>query len=594
LAEAQLLSNPSSLRHNLEVQVEWADSLTSSRRDLARRFLAVAEEIIAPSERTGPDRAQLLGEAEILADRVAELDQEIGDATAMVRETRVALVSALDARVSSLSQAAAVAERAERLELETQIQELKGEVAKLRGAEEVEEANDPLDSADRTLAAFALVVAEEYDRLRNQQALQEELRLFLGDLRLFDEMNMPPSARSGGGGSEDPGCGPSACAVGAGSPADIPMMHSQPEHSEGKLVESAMTPASLARLHEQITARLNERERSVRSLAEEDGFVTRETTVGAALVAFRGDGSASSTMGPKVGTALAFAWPLGVGLGLTVEPSLGGRAHRGGSSFFTELAGELRENFLGTFREGSGLWQVTSWQKGRVLSEPLAPPGYLEPGRLELGLMGRIALLLGSEWQVEAEGGADGVRYEPEDWQGLDRQGFNGGLGLAWQELARSARISLRASHYEFPNSQAQWEKRREDDRVGVEVSGALEGNLVARLSLGGSWNQSRLPAYDFWLARTAVVLSTRLGRGTLQGYAALSRQAYLNPGPEDARIAPSDQDSGSVLSLQYAHPVDSTHMVATRVGWSRSQTGFRNDFYNRFQVGLHLTFREM
>ena len=591
-AEAQLLSDPASLRHDLEVQTAWADSLVLSRRDAALRFLAVAEEIVAIPDGLGPEGTELLIEAQGLSHRMASLDQEVGEATAMVRGSRERLISVLESRVASLRRAAADADPSQRASVEAQARSLEAEADALRADEGDFEAEDPLAPAAPTLSALARVVAEEHERLEALQALQEELRLFLGDLRLFDETGMPPSARSGEGGEQDPGCEPSACAVGGASPADLPLMHSQPDDPGEGLAGTVTTPASLARLHEQIAAWVEDPELSATGLAQEDGVVARETRLGVGLLAFRGDGSASSTVGPRVGTSLVFSWLLGEDVGLTVEPSVGGRALRAGATTFTELAGEVRETLTGSFRDGRARWQVTSWQKGRYLSDPLSPPGYLEPGRAEGGLVGRVSLPLSSTWQLNAESGADAVRYEPQDWEGLDRHGLNAALGLAWRGASRAAGLALRGSYHGFPHSVADWEERRNDTRVGVEMSGSLEGKLLARLSAGGSWNESRIPAYDFWLARTALVVSAPWGKGSLQGYAALAHQDYLNPGPEDARIAPSDQDSGSVLSLQYGHPLDPTHTLMIRAGWSSSQTGFRNDFYERFGVSAHLTFR--
>lgn len=189
-------------------------------------------------------------------------------------------------------------------------------------------------------------------------------------------------------------------------------------------------------------------------------------------------------------------------------------------------------------------------------------------------------------------GGADGIRYEPDDWRVLDRQGINTALGVAWRGASRSARLSVRGSHHGFPHPLVEWGGRRVDTRVGVDVGGSLEGKQLVRLSFGGSWNHSRFPAYDFRSLRAALVVSTPWGKGSLQGYAAVAHQVYQNPGPEDARVAPSDQDSGSILSLQYLYPLDSTRMLMLRGGWSRSQTGFRDDFYERFGIGVHLIFR--
>jgi protein-L-isoaspartate(D-aspartate) O-methyltransferase len=55
---------------------------------------------------------------------------------------------------------------------------------------------------------------------------------------------------------------------------------------------------------------------------------------------------------------------------------------------------------------------------------------------------------------------------------------------------------------------------------------------------------------------------------------------------------APSDQDTGSILALQLTRPMDATHALAFRAEWSRSETGFRNDFHQRFGASVRVTFR--
>jgi len=557
---AQFLNEPGSLRHAFETQAQWAEGLASSHREAALRFLTVVEEILALPNSAGPERTELLGEAQRLSDLMASLEEQLLEANTMVRET--------------------------------QARALEAEVEGLWVGEGGVEVAGPLDSAAGTLSALARVVADEFERLKALRSLQEELRLFLGDLRLFDGMNLPPSARSGGEGGQDPGCSPVACAITGSSPADVPLMNVQPETPGGGGVGVALTLVSLARLFERVIGHAGVVELPVRHLSQQEMAVTRDLVMGAAGVAFRDDGSESSVLGPRGSYSFVFSMPLGRSTGLTVEPSVGGQALRGGSSVFTELAGEVRERLTGVVFGGRSSWQVTSWQKGRFLSESLPPPGYLEPGRAEAGLSGRMIRPLDSGWEISAEGGADGVRYEPEDWKLLNRQGITGALGAAWRGTSKAVSFAMRGSHHGFPDSPTEWEERRVDTRLGAEVNGSLEGKLLARLSLGGSWNQSRLPAYDFRLARAALTVSLPWGKGSFQGYAALAHQLYLNPGPEDARVAPSDQDSGSVLSLQYARPLDGTRMLLVRGGWSRSQTGFRNDFYERFGMSVHLSFR--
>jgi hypothetical protein len=130
------------------------------------------------------------------------------------------------------------------------------------------------------------------------------------------------------------------------------------------------------------------------------------------------------------------------------------------------------------------------------------------------------------------------------------------------------------------------------DTRFGAVADWTLEGRVVLRLSVGGAWNDSRLSAYDYRSARAAVVFSAPWRSSSIQVYGALSHRNYLHPGPEDALVAPSDQVTGSIVVLQLTRPFLATHSMAVRAEWSRSETGFRNDFYQRFGISAQLSFR--
>jgi hypothetical protein len=167
-------------------------------------------------------------------------------------------------------------------------------------------------------------------------------------------------------------------------------------------------------------------------------------------------------------------------------------------------------------------------------------------------------------------------------------------VGAAWHGVSGSGRIAMIGSYHTFPGPGLLWEPRREDVRVGLEADGSFEGIVVARVSAGLSWNDSRLPAYDYRSARAAVVLSAPWRNGSVQGYGALARQVYQNPGPEEARVAPSDQDTGSMVAVQFARPLTDSRTLGLRAEWSRSESGFRSDFYHRLGASIQLTFRGM
>ncbi len=590
---AQTLTDPSALRFAYSVESGRAEFLESLRSDAAHRFLATAEEILALPNGPGRQRTELLGEAQQLADSIALLDEEIGEAAPAAREARQALIQGLEAQAEELRQAAEGADPQRRSALEARIRELEGELGELRDLEE--EWADPVDPLSRalpTLSALARLVEEERAYLRNLQVLQDELRLFMGSLRLFDETGMPPSVRAEGGGDPDPGCPISSCPTDfAPPPADLPMEHFRLEAGRDGEGTGALpvTLASLARLQEQLSARAYLPEIQTGDPLQEDGTVTRETVLGSGLMVFRGRGEGRAGLGLKAGSSFLFSRALGGSMQLVVEPWVGGRSVQLDPGSSNELAAEIRQTLVGFAGGGRLHWQVTSWQKGRFLSDPLPLPAYLEPGRKEGGMAGRLALTLHPRWDLELGGGGDLVRYGPDEWKVLDRQGLNASMAVARRGVSNSARLSLMGSRHGFAG---EGDPRREDTRMGIGADWSFEGPVVVRLSAGLSWNDSRLPAYDFRSGRTAVVVAAPWGEGTIQGYGALTHQSYLNPGPEDDRLAPSDQDRGSILAVQFTRPLDATRALALRAEWSRAETGFRDDFYQRFGAGIQVNFR--
>lgn len=523
------------------IQVHGAENRDSARHEAATRLVAVAEEILSVRPGDRDTRTRLLAEAQHLADRIDGLDLEL---------------------------------------------QLTGHGHR----EDPHGRDDPLTRAIPTLRALAGAVAEERQRLGALRRRHDELRLFLGTLRLFDETGMPPAARGDGGGDPDPGCPVTSCPM-PGSPADVPLAHFQPGADREGQGAIPVTLSSLARLQEQVAARAG-----LPPVPDGEGearftTVTREAVLGAGAMTFHGDGDGVSGLGSRGGASFLMARPLGRSTQLIVEPAVGGRALRFDPSTITELAAELRAALAGGAADGRVLWQVASWQKGRFLSDPLPPPGYLEPGRWEGGLAGQLAVPLRDHWALEIRGGGDLVRYGPEDWKILDRQGIDAAAGVAWRGDPASVRLSLLGSRHTFARSDSPL-PRREDTRTGVEVDASVAGTLVVRVSAGLAWNDSPLAAYDYTTQRLAVVLSAPRGRGSIQAYGALAHQNYLNPGPEEGRVAPSDHDSGSILALQYTLPLDATRVMGFRAEWARSETGFRNDFYQRFGVGVQVGFR--
>jgi hypothetical protein len=610
---AQTPSDLVVLRVSHATRADRLANLAASRDSAALRLVAVAEEIRVLPDGAGRHRRGLLVEAQELAEGIVSLDEDMAVALPAVRESRDRLARALEAGIGAHRDAARAADPGERPGLEARGRELEAELAGLRELVGPGEAPDPLPSAGPALWALARVVAEEHARLLDRHRLQDELRLFLGRLQLFDETGMPPSAGADGGGDPDAGCPITACPITGISPTDVSMAHFRPGDDRDGAAAGAsdLTLASLATLQDRLAARAGPpgvaaedflpedvpsedrpfRADRLQGLAREARTVVREVGVGAGGMGFRGDGDGLWGLGPGIGASFLLSRPLGTGLQLTVEPTAGTRSVRADARTVAEVAGEVRETVTGAWRDGRLRWLAMAWQKGRYLSEPLPLPGYLEPGRLEAGLASRLAYPLHDGWDLVLGAGGDGVRYAAEERKVLDRQGLNASAGVAWYGESASGRVGLLASRHDFPRRLLLWE-RRADTRVGAEAEAALEGRVVARVSAGLAWNDSRVPAYDFRAARAAIAVSVPWGSGAVQAYGALTHLAYRNAGPEDAGVALSDRDAGSILAVQLTRPLSATRALVFRADWSRSETGFRSDFYHRFGTSVLMTFR--
>jgi len=580
---AQTTTDLSTLRFTHAFELERERMLLGYRDGAVFEFLNTAREIVTMSDDAGGQRTALLGEIQYLSDSIETLDQYIDEAAPTARQARGNLIRALEAQAA-------------REPVGQRRQALQAEIEELRSSEAPVTTATLFASEAATLGALARIVADERADLRTLSRLQDELRLFLGNLRLFDETGMPPSARSDAGSGTDPGSGCGACEIPtsptAASPGDLPMEHFR-SGAAGEDRLGGTTPidlASLNRLGEQLASHRGVSE-SYAEVADhgDDGIVTRDLNIEASLLTFRDEGGGNTGYRLKAGSSFLLPLDLGRGLQLTFEPRLGGRSVQLEPGSSTEIVGEVWENLLGSAGDGRVRWQVVSWQKGRYLSEPLPLPAYLEPGRLEGGLTSRAALALHPGWDVELGGGGDLVRYEPDDWQVLDREGVNAYGALTRHGASGFGRLSLMASRSRFSQYV---DVRRLDTRLGAGADWSLEGAVVFRLSVGVAWNDSRLPAYDYRSGRAAVVFAAPWRGGSIQAYGALAHRNYLNPGPEDARVAPSDQDTGSIVVLQLTRPVSAAHTVSLRAEWSRSETGFRNDFYQRFGISAQLSLR--
>jgi hypothetical protein len=296
----------------------------------------------------------------------------------------------------------------------------------------------------------------------------------------------------------------------------------------------------------------------------------REFSVGPEYVAFQSDEGDVSAMAAKASGSLLWSDRLGENLAVAIEPRGGLRAFMFQYTASEELAAEVTETLMSTSATQRLRWQLTAQQKGRLLSETPTLPAYLEPSRFETWFGGRLAVRMVGRWELEGQGTAGLVRYGPAEWKVLDRNGAEGSLGLLHPLASGILRLSLATGVYGFVDDVA---LDRNDQRSELRFDWTAVGALLVQVSAGLAWNNSNLPGYDFNSQRGALMLSLPMGSGSAQVYAAFARKSYENPGSSEARVAPSDQDT---------RPRPNGTVMRLRGEWSRSETGFRNVFFQR------------
>lgn len=262
-----------------------------------------------------------------------------------------------------------------------------------------------------------------------------------------------------------------------------------------------------------------------------------------------------------------------------VEPRAGLRFLTFEENTSSELIADLMATLASSPRRGGLRWQVGVRGKARDLTDPPELPVYLEPGRGEGWADALIGLPVGGGWTVEARGSAGLVRYTPAEWRVLDRNGALGALSVNHALGPGVARFTVAVGGEEYTDPLA---FEREDSRWGLRADWATAEPIFLQLEGGLSWGYSNIAGFDYRSQRAALLLSAPVGSASAQVYAGVAFKKYTDPGPPDALVAPSDRDTGSFIIIQATRPLGSNTSLHLRGEWSRSETGFRNQYFQR------------
>jgi hypothetical protein len=272
-----------------------------------------------------------------------------------------------------------------------------------------------------------------------------------------------------------------------------------------------------------------------------------------------------------------------------VEPRVGLRFLTFEEHLSSELIADLMASLGSAARGGRLRWQVGVRGKLRDLTDPPQLPVYLEPGRGEGWADAVVGLPVGLGFSVEARGSAGLVRYTPEEWRVLDRNGALGALSVNHTLGPGVARLTVAVAGEEYTDPLA---FNREDSRWGLRFDWATAETIFMQLEGGLSWGYSNIAGFDYRSQRAALLLSAPVGSASAQVYAGIAFKKYTDPGPPDALVAPSDRDTGSFVIVQATRPLGANTGLHLRGEWSRSETGFRNQYFQRLGFSALFSFR--
>ncbi|MGD2153521.1 MAG: hypothetical protein PVG79_09650 [Gemmatimonadales bacterium] len=272
-----------------------------------------------------------------------------------------------------------------------------------------------------------------------------------------------------------------------------------------------------------------------------------------------------------------------------IEPRAGLRFLSFEGHTSSELIADLLASLGSNRRAGRLRWQLGVRGKLRDLSDPPKLPVYLEPGRGESWADAVLGLPVGGGFTVEARGSAGLIRYSPDEWRVLDRNGALGALSVSHALGPGAARFTVAVAGEEYTDPLS---FDREDSRWGLRVDWATAATVFLQLEAGLTWSYSNIAGFDYRSQRAALLLSAPLAGASVQIYSGVALKKYTNPGPPDALVAPSDRDTGSFIILQATQPLGSGTSLHLRGEWSRSETGFRDQYFQRLGLSALFSFR--
>ncbi len=317
--------------------------------------------------------------------------------------------------------------------------------------------------------------------------------------------------------------------------------------------------------------------------------VRHDVMVGPELLIFQDDFSSEASIAGRASAGLSWRSRLGRQQELIFEPRAGLRVLDFADRTSSELVLDAAAILASSSPDRGVRWQVEVAPKLRAVSNPPDLPAYLDPGRAELWTGGSVTASIAPGWEIEARGSGGLVRYTPDPWQVLDRNGYQGSVALLHALGPGLARLTLAGGGEAYADRAV---AERDDTNWSLQAQWVTGEPIFIQLDAGFAWNGSSRDGFDYRSGRAAVLISAPLGRGSAQLYSAVASKTYTNPGPPGARVAPSDRDTGSFVIAQVIQPLGASTNLHLRGEWSRSESGFRDLYFQRFGFSALLSFR--
>jgi hypothetical protein len=245
-----------------------------------------------------------------------------------------------------------------------------------------------------------------------------------------------------------------------------------------------------------------------------------------------------------------------------------------------------------------GFLRLSADARGRSVRDRTPIPLYLQPGYGSYAGAASFRLDLVESLSLDARARLERADYSAPDYAPqLDLLDWSAGsveLGAEWGQ-ASSLRVfgAYRRTEYAHQGSFDPDDPYRRDHAFQAGLLWSVRSSLFAQIGVEGVLNRSNSNRPEYNAVSLRTVMSYPLPWDLMANlFAVLTAKSYLHE-TEYARLVPGEEaDNASVVYLSVSRPLAENLDGALRLGWTRAEHEYGDQYYQRYGLTFLLNYR--